>query len=222
MKICIIGGGNMGLTYAESFTRSGLITESRLLIIETNSKQQQVIDNKNYTWQPDLTEKVDEYDVVILAIKPQHCRLVLERLSNLLTSRKYILSIMAGISLAFMESYLKNHRLSEQKYNKNTGFFDAYRVFATCLYVFKEVVTENEFPYLSLFIEGVLGEKEEMKNGTTKRFRIYKQIFYNVFSPANFRLHNVKENVIVAIPTILDISKTAAILHQIKENINEH
>ncbi len=111
MKICIIGGGNMGLTYAESFTRSGLITESRLLIIETNSKQQQVIDNKNYTWQPDLTEKVDEYDVVILAIKPQHCRPVLERLSNLLTSRKYILSIMAGISLAFMESYLKNHLL---------------------------------------------------------------------------------------------------------------
>ncbi|HCQ29781.1 MAG TPA: pyrroline-5-carboxylate reductase, partial [Flavobacteriales bacterium] len=96
MKICIIGGGNMGLTYADGFIRSGLIAKNQLLIIETNANQQQIIQNKGYFLQTEVDAKVDMYDVIIIAVKPQQCKPVLEHLSSFLKSKKYILSIMAG------------------------------------------------------------------------------------------------------------------------------
>tara|TARA_Y100000589_G_scaffold332344_1_gene392054 strand:- start:26109 stop:26909 length:801 start_codon:yes stop_codon:yes gene_type:complete len=109
MKICIIGGGNMGLTYADGFIRSGLIAKNQLLIIETNANQQQIIQNKGYFLQTEVDAKVDMYDVIIIAVKPQQCKPVLEHLSSFLKSKKYILSIMAGITLNYLEKHLNNH-----------------------------------------------------------------------------------------------------------------
>jgi pyrroline-5-carboxylate reductase len=111
MKICIIGGGNMGLTYADGFIRSGLIAKNQLLIVETNPEQQKVIKKRKYNLQAEINARVDDFDIIIIAVKPQQCDNVLTALSNILKNKKYILSIMAGITLSYLEKYLANHLL---------------------------------------------------------------------------------------------------------------
>ena len=109
MKICIIGGGNMGLTYADGFIRSGLIAQHQLLIIETNALQQEKIKKRGYSLQEKINNKVDDYDVIIIAVKPQQSKPVLQQLQENLSKKKYILSIMAGVSLATLEEILPQH-----------------------------------------------------------------------------------------------------------------
>ncbi len=39
MNILVIGGGNMGLTYAQSFLRSHIVTPDQMLILEKSPEK---------------------------------------------------------------------------------------------------------------------------------------------------------------------------------------
>lgn len=56
-------------------------------------------------------EVISECDIIIIAVKPQNIETVLDEISDIVTEKKTIVSIAAGITLAYLESRLKTKQL---------------------------------------------------------------------------------------------------------------
>ncbi|GAB3790238.1 hypothetical protein GCM10028818_60090 [Spirosoma horti] len=80
--------------------------------------------------------------------------------------------------------FLKAHRLSENRYNFLTGLGGGSRIFATCLKIM--VYLYQRDPTVSFGIVGANLLKVDKKKDENKRFRIYSNIFGNVFPPTKF------------------------------------
>ncbi len=72
MKILIIGGGNMGKTYAESFTSNHVVIKDDLYILEHLSEKIEYFKSRGYkNLFIEPGSYITESDLVIFAIKPQ-------------------------------------------------------------------------------------------------------------------------------------------------------
>jgi len=101
MKVLVVGGGNMGLTYVRSFLKSHLVPMEHLTILEKSAKKAEEISKLNIgTVTITPGSYVSEADLVILAVKPQDISKVYEGLRQYIDPEQLILSIMAGISVA--------------------------------------------------------------------------------------------------------------------------
>lgn len=110
MKIAIIGGGNMGSTYAKAFIQSNIVKKESLLIIEKHSEKIEELKRElGVIIQEDLAENISEFDTIIVAVKPQDFRVLAERLKNYLNPKQLIISIMAGITIEKISTLL-NHK----------------------------------------------------------------------------------------------------------------
>ena len=106
MKICFIGGGNMGEAIVKSLLAKGLakpdditasdISEARRDILKKKYRIKTVTNNK---------QAVSDAEVVVLAIKPQELAKVLPELKGL-SSKQLVLSIMAGATIETLEEGL--------------------------------------------------------------------------------------------------------------------
>ena len=79
--------------------------------------------------------------------------------------------------------YLQSLEHSANKYQMLTNLFDAPAVINTCLNIMVEVLTKNECA--SFGFTGAPLEKEAITR-PTKRYRVYKRIMENLFSPEHF------------------------------------
>lgn len=110
MKIAILGCGNMGMAYAASFLKYNLVTKENLLLVEKDESRQQQLEKANVgkvvsTLKKDL---VEQYPVIIIAVKPQDFFAVEEMLGNALSEKNIVLSIMAGKTISFLQEHLKH------------------------------------------------------------------------------------------------------------------
>lgn len=106
MKICFIGGGNMGEAIVKSLLAKGLakpdditasdVSEARRDILKKKYRIKTVTNNK---------QAVSGAEVVVLAIKPQELTKVLAELKGLLAKR-LVLSIIAGATIETLEDGL--------------------------------------------------------------------------------------------------------------------
>ncbi len=100
MKILVIGGGNMGMTYAQSFLRSHITSKENMMILEKSEEKAQELAKKDigtiYAKPEDCLAKAD---LIILAVKPQDTGVLFEQLKPLVTSEQVFLSIMAGVKI---------------------------------------------------------------------------------------------------------------------------
>ena len=100
MKILIIGAGNMGRVYAESFVNAQILDADSLMILEQNPTAVQIMKKEGYPNSfsfPD--EFIGEADMVILAVKPQDAPVLYTSIRPFLSDDQLILSIMAGVSV---------------------------------------------------------------------------------------------------------------------------
>ncbi len=105
MKILIIGGGNMGLTYAQAFLRSHITTKQDLMILEKSAEkwpELETLDIGSVCKRPE--DCLAQADLVILAVKPQDSSVLFERIRAMVNPQQVFLSIMAGVK---MESITK-------------------------------------------------------------------------------------------------------------------
>jgi len=107
MKVLIIGGGNMGNTFAESFLSAHIIRPKDLVILETNPQRAQYLREKDRgTIYQTPGSYINEADLVVLAVKPQDAESVYPVIRPYLTPDTLVLSIMAGVRLASIEKGL--------------------------------------------------------------------------------------------------------------------
>ncbi len=112
MKITIIGCGNMGLIYARAFLKYNIVTKSNLLLVEKNEKRKDELTKLDIGR---VVVPVDgiikQSDVIILAVKPQDLSELTNDLKTVLSKETILISIMAGISISFLQEKLQHDRI---------------------------------------------------------------------------------------------------------------
>lgn len=108
MKILIIGGGNMGLTYAQRFLKARMVEARQLMILCRNFEQANRL-SRQYEGQffSDPRLCLPEADLCILAVKPQDAPKLMSDIADLVDPGQVFLSIMAGIRLQTICETLK-------------------------------------------------------------------------------------------------------------------
>lgn len=107
MKILIIGGGNMGKTYARSLLRAHLVQQEDLMVLERGEAQAEKLRSENIgTVHTDAGACLESADLIILAVKPQDSAQLFSSLRPFADPQQVYLSIMAGVTIASIQTGL--------------------------------------------------------------------------------------------------------------------
>jgi pyrroline-5-carboxylate reductase len=108
MKVMIIGAGNMGLTFGQSFINASVIHREDLYFMDRGPAKAEAI--RGLSIHPLSSEPsviVAEMDLVILSVKPQDFPDLAEPLRPYLRQDQLVVSIMAGLSIAKIQAWLQ-------------------------------------------------------------------------------------------------------------------
>lgn len=112
MKILIIGGGNMGLTYAKSFLRSHIVDSDNMIILEKSLKKAENLRSLNIgTVYGSPNTYITKSDIIILAVKPQDIAKVFDDIRPYIDPQQVVLSIMAGVTIEQIQFGLRNRKV---------------------------------------------------------------------------------------------------------------
>ena len=103
----IMGFGNMGKTYANSLISSRFIkSEDIHVLVRDTSKisNDYGIPKENFIEVP--SKEISQFDIMILAVKPQDFNFLAQSIKSLLNENQIILSVMAGVTLTSIEEKL--------------------------------------------------------------------------------------------------------------------
>jgi pyrroline-5-carboxylate reductase len=106
MKVLIVGYGNMGKTYANSFISSRFIKPEDIHVLVRNnfSAVDSNIPEANIFTQS--SEKISYFDIIIIAVKPQDFDYLAHSIKPYLKDNQIVFSVMAGITLSKLSTYL--------------------------------------------------------------------------------------------------------------------
>jgi pyrroline-5-carboxylate reductase len=105
----IIGVGNMGEALVDGITQSGLLRPREIHFFEPRSEREEFLRKKfgiNSTKSNQAL--VSQASTLILAVKPQMVSEVLRQIALSITPHHLLISICAGISIAYIQSFLPN------------------------------------------------------------------------------------------------------------------
>ena len=108
MKILIIGGGNMGQSFAKSFINNFITDAANFAVLEKDVKKYSALESigiKNIFKIPDT--RIAEADLVVLAVKPQAFSDLADEIRPFVNNEQVFLSIMAGVSIQSIQSLLQ-------------------------------------------------------------------------------------------------------------------
>ncbi|NMH27879.1 pyrroline-5-carboxylate reductase [Flavobacterium silvaticum] len=100
MKIAILGYGNMGKTYAQSFINSGVVKPADVFVL---CKRPPLIINNTIPFEnfsTNSSEVIPNADVIILSVKPQDFPELAKSISGKFNDNQLVLSVMAGVKMA--------------------------------------------------------------------------------------------------------------------------
>lgn len=108
MKIMIIGGGNMGITFAKAFINSHVVTPEQLMILEKDKEGRiQELEKLNIAQIYTDVSVIKDAELVILSVKPQDAPYLLKQIKGHIEDSQIVLSIMAGITIDTIVDNLK-------------------------------------------------------------------------------------------------------------------
>ncbi len=107
MKILIIGGGNMGMTYAEGFLKSHIVDPKGMMILEkSHEKAIELRKRKIGTVYGTPETCIPKADLIILAVKPQDTEGLFKSIQAFAEPQQVYLSIMAGVTINAIQAQL--------------------------------------------------------------------------------------------------------------------
>jgi pyrroline-5-carboxylate reductase len=103
-----IGAGAMGSALMRGIIQGGLVTPDRVFASDPDTERlQQLAAELDITPVKDNVELLDKADVVVLAVKPQVVKEVLEPLKGKWSPKQVVISIAAGVTLRELENYIQ-------------------------------------------------------------------------------------------------------------------
>lgn len=121
MKVMIMGFGNMGKTYANSFISSRFIKPDDIYVLvrdETKTQSENTIPNTNFSAIPSV--KINDYDIIILAVKPQDFKNLAASIKPYVNKNQLVLSVMAGVTIAAIQTELNCDKVVRSMPNIST------------------------------------------------------------------------------------------------------
>lgn len=108
--IAIIGCGNMGLIYANSFLQYKIASNEQVLLVEKDEERRRMLAELRIGKVVAADDpEISTCRIILLAVKPQDFRALAPSLKTLIHKDCVILSIMAGTEIAFIGAEL-NHQ----------------------------------------------------------------------------------------------------------------
>ncbi|PKP43675.1 MAG: pyrroline-5-carboxylate reductase [Bacteroidetes bacterium HGW-Bacteroidetes-13] len=112
MKVLVIGGGNMGMTYAEGMSSSPLLNRKKLMIYDNSPEKVQLLkNNKSFQVFDRLDQCLPNADVVFLVVKPFHCEELFEIMKPMCNKEQVFVSLMAGVTIAQIQESLNINKV---------------------------------------------------------------------------------------------------------------
>jgi len=107
MKILLIGGGNMGKTYAESFVSNHSVSKRDLYILEKAADKIPLFNSLGFeSVFSEPNEMIQEMDLIIFAVKPQDAHDLFVKVAMFMKPNQLVLSIMAGVKIDTLKKAL--------------------------------------------------------------------------------------------------------------------
>lgn len=107
MKVLVIGAGNMGLTYANGMSKSKLLKKRNIMVLDkSKEKMAEVGKIAHFDAMSRLEDAAPKADIIFIAVKPYHAEELFERLKPLVNPEQLIISIMAGVTIQYMQNAL--------------------------------------------------------------------------------------------------------------------
>lgn len=167
MKTLIIGYGNMGQTYANSFVSSRFIASSDILVLTRNtieSKNRYTIQECNFHTKPSIA--IFDVDIIIIAVKPQDFDTLAQEIKPYIHKDHLILSVMAGVTIESIEEKLGCDKIVRSMPNIPTQIGLGMTVFCASTNVDRKelFIIQN---LINTTGKSIYIDKEEMLNATT-------------------------------------------------------
>ena len=107
-KIGFIGGGNMAEAIIKGMLSSSLVKVSNVFVSEPNKSRQTFLSSEYKTKiVKDNFDLVKKSDVLIIAVKPQIIREVLNGIADQVDAQKLVISVAAGVPISQIEEALR-------------------------------------------------------------------------------------------------------------------
>ncbi|MBF0236603.1 MAG: pyrroline-5-carboxylate reductase [SAR324 cluster bacterium] len=112
MRIAVIGGGNMGSAMTRAFFRNKLVQSADVCFVEPDAEKRAALAEEFGCQTLDsCSERLREYDFILLAVKPQIAIKVMQTLKSGMDSKQVVMSIMAGVSIKTISEILNPARV---------------------------------------------------------------------------------------------------------------
>lgn len=109
IRLGFIGTGNMGTAMIKSIVKSGKVPAERIFLFDVDKDKLKALCRETGTTAVESSEEViQKSDVIILAVKPNMVKTVLEPLKGLFNENKLLISVAVGIPIKFYKSILGN------------------------------------------------------------------------------------------------------------------
>lgn len=107
MKLLVIGGGNMGLTYAKGIHNANLLGEA-IMVLEKGADNVSTLQKKEPQFNvfENARDCVSIADIIMVAVKPFHCESVFETIKPFVRENQVIISVMAGVKISTIQNGL--------------------------------------------------------------------------------------------------------------------
>lgn len=100
MNVLVIGGGNMGMTYAAAIAKSNFLTSGSLMVFDkSEEKQVELRDSGLFDVHQQLDTCLSQADVVLIAVKPVHAPGLMAEMKPFVSAGQVFVSIMAGVTI---------------------------------------------------------------------------------------------------------------------------
>lgn len=107
MKLLVIGGGNMGLTYSEGMSKSPLLNKRKLMIQDLSEDTlSRLRTNPEFDVYDNLDDCLPQADIVFIAVKPYHCVELFDKMKDIVNDQQVFVSLMAGVTIDFIKDHL--------------------------------------------------------------------------------------------------------------------
>jgi len=103
-RLGFIGAGNMAEAIARAATRGAGIHEEQIIASDPSEERRAVFNNLDIATVDDNAELIEKAERIVLAVKPQSLDAIGDDLKRIDSKRQLVVSIMAGVTLARLES----------------------------------------------------------------------------------------------------------------------
>ncbi len=107
MKVLVIGAGNMGLAYAKALVKSEFLSESNLMISDTDPEKTKELEKiSRFDVYSNLSDCLPKADIIFIAVKPYHTEELFRELKPMTKKDQVVVSLMAGVTIQSIQKGL--------------------------------------------------------------------------------------------------------------------